>query len=782
MALAGGPEDRLHNLLLQPTPLIGRDQELAIGQQQLLADGARLLTLAGPAGVGKTRLAVAIATAVRENFAHGAWFVDLAPLGDPGLVPSTIARTLGVREAGTLSLPEILAAYFRERHLLLVLDNFEHVLPAASVVADFLATCPGLAVLATSRERLRLRWERVLPVLPLALPDLGRPVEPATAAQVPAVALFVQRARAVAPGFALTAENASAVAALCARLDGLPLALELAAARASVLAPDEILARLEGRLSLPRRGAVDLPARHQTLQAAMDWSYDLLPAEEQALFRRLGVFAGGWTLAAAEAVAVTGGPGLDALDGLAALAEKSLVLATHHADDGSRFGLLETVRDYASERLAMSGELVATRRAHAAYYLSLAEQTEAEVRGPRQQRWFDRLEREHDNLRAALRWASEDGEPQPGARLAAALWPFWWMRGHVAEGRRWLEITLARYDEAPDELRLRALEGLGTLTGWQGEYEQATARLDEALRLARAFGDEYSLARVLSRLAWVAWLNGRYERTAELVTALAACREAADPWSLAYGFLGLGFLLRELGRDDAAVATIEDSLALFRNEGVEERHGAALGLTKLALLTRDRGEVARAARLARQGLEAARALRDPHVTVYCADDVAQLVGERGTPDDVARLLGGIDALREILSWRRAPRERAAHDDLVADLRHRLGEEAFAAAWAAGRGLAPDEVVEAARTCLDSAERSGEAPAEPTAARHATNPLSEREQEVLRLVAEGLTNQQIAERLVITERTARFHVTSIFNKLGADNRAQAVALAAQRGLL
>jgi predicted ATPase/DNA-binding CsgD family transcriptional regulator len=782
MALAGGLEGQSHNLLLQPTPLIGREQESATARQQLLADGARLLTLAGPAGVGKTRLAMAIAADLHGELPQGAWFVDLAPLGDPLLVPSVIARTVGVREAGGIPLLETLAAYLRERRLLLVLDNFEHVLPAASAVADLLATCPELMVLATSRERLRLRWERVLPVLPLALPDLGRPLDPGAVAQIPAVALFAERARAVAPDFALTPANAPAVAALCARLDGLPLALELVAARASVLAPDEILARLEGRLPLPRRAAVDLPARHQTLQAAIDWSYDLLPVEERALFRRLGVFVGGWTLAAAEAVAVTSELGVDALDGLTALAEKSLVHVIHHAGEGSRFGLLETVRDYALERLAASGELAATRRAHATSYLSLAERTEAEVRGPGQQRWFDRLEREHDNLRAALRWASEDGEPQLGARLAVALWSFWWMRGHVAEGRRWLELTLARYDEAPDELRLRAIEGLGTLTGWQGEYERAAALLDEALCLARAVGDESDMARILSRIAWVAWLNGRYERTAELAAALEACRKAADPWSLAYAFLGLGFLLRELGRDDAAVAAIEESLALFRDEGVEERHGAALGLTKLALLMWGRGQATRAARLAREGLASARALRDPHVTVYCADDAALLVGERGAPDDVARLLGGIDAIRELLSWRRAPRERAAHDDLVAALRHQLGEEAFAAVWAAGRQLAPDEVIEAALACLDSGERSGEVPGEPTAARRAANPLSEREQEVLRLVAEGLTNQQIAEQLVIAERTARFHVTSIFNKLGADNRARAVALAAQRGLL
>ena len=773
------PGRESHNLPLQPTPLVGREQELATARAQLLSGEMRLLTLAGPGGVGKTRLALALAEALREAFPHGAWFVDLAPLRDATLVPSAIARTLGVHEAGSTPLSQLLVAHLRERRLLLVLDNFEHLRAAAPAVADLLAACPGLTVLVTSRERLRLRWERTLVVPPLALPDLGRPLELNVLAQVPSVALFVQRARAVASGFALTPENAAAVAALCARLDGLPLAIELAAVRANVLAPSEMLARMERRRPLLRQSAPDLPARHQTLQAAIGWSYDLLPPEEQAVFRRLGIFVGGWTLAAADVVVGAGELGKDALDSLSALAEKSLVQVAGHAEDGPRFGMLETVREYALEQLAVSGELEETRRRHAAYFLALAEQTEIELKGSRQQPWFDRLEREHDNLRTVVKWSSEGGESWLGLRMASALWFFWWLRGHVSEGRRWLETALAQNPGAPDDLRLPALEGLGTLTGWQGEYEQGAALIDEALRLTRALGDDRGTARALGRLGWIAWANGRLERALELAQALGAYRETADAWSLAYSYLSLGCLLYEAGQDDAAIAALEESLRFF--PAVEERHGVAFARTKLALLMQGRGEPARARELAREGVEFARALQDAHVIAYGADDVAQLRGGQGPPEQLARLLSAADSLRQALSLPRTPRERAAHAALVAALRRRLGEEAFAAAWGAARELPPDQVAELALAALSTGPSRNGAPAQP-AGRQTANPLSEREREVLRLVAAGLSNQEIADRLVITERTARFHLTSSFNKLGADNRAQAVALAAQRGLL
>lgn len=777
----GIPIVRSTHLPLPPASLIGRAQELEIARQQLLSKEVRLLTLTGPGGVGKTRLALAVAGELAEVFDHGAWFVDLAPVRDPELVLPAIAQVLGIHEAGDRPLAETLTAYLQDRYLMLILDNFEQVLAAAPPLAGLLQTCPGLNILVTSRERLRLRWEWTLTVPPLALPDLGRALEPDTLAQVPAVALFVQRAQAAKTGFQLTPTNAAAVATLCTRLDGLPLAIELAAARVGILTPAEILARLERGLPLPGRSGPDTPGRHQTLQAAIHWSYDLLPAGEQGLFRRLGVFAGGWSLAAAEAVVSSTEPGEDVLTGLTSLVEKSLVQVLPQAVEGeTRFGLLESIREVALVQLEASGEAETIRRRHAAYYTTLAERTPLEAKGKGQQAWFDILEREHDNLRAALRWSSEGGDSLPGLRTAAAVWFFWWLRGHISEGRQWLERTLARNPEAPDALRLVALEGLGTLVGWQGEYEQGVSHLDEAAALARGLGDESGLTRILGRIGWIAWLNGRAERVEELALALDECQKGADAWSLAYSYLSLGGLLYEIGREPAAIQALEEALVFFQN--VEENHGVAFALGKLALLRNRQGDPALARRLAREGLEFALALHDPHIIAYCADDIALLIGKQAPPEPLVRLLGGIDRLRQRIGLLRTPGERAAHRELVDMLRNHLGPANYNAAWAEGRELPADQVAELGLGLLAEPPASQPLPASTPGASAVPNPLSEREREVFRLVAEGLSNQQIADQLFITERTVRFHVTSVFNKLGADNRAQAIALATQRGLL
>jgi non-specific serine/threonine protein kinase len=782
------------------------------------ADRARLLTLTGPGGVGKTRLAMALREELRDAFPGGTFVVELDGVTDEALVPPAIAHALGaVPQAGESEIAAI-ARHLGDRDALLVVDNAEHVTVAADIVATILEICPGLTVLATSRSPLRIRGEQELPLAPLALPGADRSL--AALAANPAVTLFLHHARAVLPGFELTVDNADTVAAIVARLDGLPLAIELAAARMRLLPPSALLQRLDQRLPILTGGARDLPERLRTVRAAIAWSHELLGPEARALFRRLAVFAGGFSLEAAEALqariaAELAGAETDAsvLDGLGILLDHALIMRAPDAGD-ARFGMLGTVREFGLGELAASQEAELAHAAHARVFLDLAERAEMGLDGPDQARWIDRLALEHDNLRAALTFLFEHDRADEALRLSTTLWPYWSRRGHLLEGRGWLERALALGTGSPPERRAKAALRLGNLALDLADLDRAeamyTACLDARREMGEAAGVASSLAalglvalhrgdiagaeallgdararfdhlddagaraRIRFTLGRVALAAGETARARSLFEDAAAIRRDLDDANgLAYTMLYLAEVALAESQPDTAEHLLDDARDRFEAQG--DCIGTAWATHDLAAVALRRGDLPGAEARYREALTARLEHADRQGVAETLEALAGVAAGAGKPEVGARLFASADAWREVTGLARMPAEREAADRLLASIARALGADALAAVTTTGRLTSLEQVAKdalAADPFVTVAPTPGEA---------RDYGLTPREREVLRLLAEGRSDREIADALFMAPRTVSWHVGHILAKFDVESRTAAASLAVREGL-
>ena len=852
------PFARRTNLPALPTPLVGREHDIAEIQALLWRRDVRLVTVLGPGGVGKTCLAIVGAAGMVDDFPDGVWFVDLSPLRDATLILPTIVRALGLQNDGRQPLPDFVRDILGDRRLLLVLDNVEH-LPAGTVVAWLLAQAAGVHILATGREPLRLRGEHEFVLSPLAVVEAEAAVSARAVAHTSAAQLFVERARAVRRDFTMTDANAAAVAEICRRLDGLPLAIELAAARCRELSTEALLARLAQPFAVLTSGTRDLPERQRTLRATVAWSYDLLPVDEQAVFRRLAVFVGGCALDAvgairAEAIDPSPDPESSDLELVAALVDKSLL--RWEADGLTRLRMLETLRDFGLERLAEAGELAAAQDAHARHFLALAEVAAPELTGAGQAAWLDRLDLEYGNLRAAIRWMLVH-HPVAALRLGAAIWPFWQIRGHLAEGEMWLRDALAQSVTASPAERTGALIGLGVLTRLLGDVTRAIAAFDAALALCRKVGDrrgeaealdhlgrtayeagDYNravahcgaalalaqllgekalVARALRNLAAVALWRGDFADAASLhADALALLREVGAPRELSSVLDHMGILAQHVGEHARAIALFEESLKNSRALG--DMRSVAVSLINLGRASLIQGDAARAAAVGLESLQVMRQVGNVRGAAYaltilaeaewalgnetraaallpevfslvrqvgdkagltdCLEYVAGIAVIQGDAVPASRLLGAAEASQERHGAVRPSHNQAAYDRHLAAVRAALDGPTLAAAWAAGRALTLDQALAEVTFVVTSLAARGQHPGRARGQAGA----SRREIEVLRLLADGRVDREIAATLAVSPRTVTTHVSAILARLGAATRAAAVATALRHNLI